>query len=247
MVFRSPAGSRRASDSANIASIAALDEPVRAALLEFVSRSRGEVSRDQAADALGVSRRVAAFQLDRLAAEGWLDVGFRRLTGRTGPGAGRSSKLYRRSAKQVEVSVPRRNYELMARLLASAAQQHAGAGAVRQLEPGAKRFGSAIGASVKAGAGRAVGQEVLVRALFDELAAYGFEPYLDSDRTVRLQNCPYHDMAQENTEVVCAMNLALMQGIAEGLGLTELKARLEPREGMCCVAFRTAGRGASTS
>src|SRR3954453_21854383 len=88
-----------------VAAVSALDDPVRLALLDLVARSESALSRDEAAQALGVTRRTAAFHLDRLAQEGLLAVEFRRLTGRTGPGAGRPSKLYRRTAQEVTVTI----------------------------------------------------------------------------------------------------------------------------------------------
>ena len=196
------------------------------------------MSRDQAAAAVGVSRRVAAFHLDRLADEGWLEVGYRRLSGRTGPGAGRSSKLYRRSSRRVDVSIPTRNYELMARALGSAIQHSGAAPSSPDIEAGARGFGVAIGAQAKAAAGRRDRRQAPSPALFDELAGLGFEPFADTDGMVRLRNCPYHDMARENSELVCAVNLALLEGVAQGLDLKGVEARLEPREGLCCVAFR---------
>jgi predicted ArsR family transcriptional regulator len=46
-------------------------------------------------------------------------------------------------------------------------------------------------------------------------------------------------MARENTYFVCSMNLALMQGVIEGLGVAGVSSALEPSEGRCCVAFHT--------
>src|SRR5687767_12295746 len=91
-----------------IAALAALDDPTRRAVFDFVARSRVAVSRDAAAEAVGVSRRMAAFHLDRLADHGLLTVEYRRPAGRSGPGAGRPAKLYRRAAGEVAVSVPER-------------------------------------------------------------------------------------------------------------------------------------------
>ena len=55
------------------------------------------MGRDQAAQGVGVPTHTAKFHLDRLVDEGLLEVEFRRLSGRTGPGSGRPAKLYRRS------------------------------------------------------------------------------------------------------------------------------------------------------
>src|SRR4051812_22278928 len=93
-----------------IASVAALDDPTSRAVFDFVSAAAGAVTRDGAADGLGVSRRIAAAHLDKLAEQGLLTVEFRRLHDRTGPGAGRPAKLYRRTTDEVAVSVPDRHY-----------------------------------------------------------------------------------------------------------------------------------------
>ncbi|HEY9382405.1 MAG TPA: hypothetical protein VIP80_02720, partial [Gemmatimonadales bacterium] len=98
-----------------IAGLAALEEPARRALYCYVVNRHAEVGRDEAAQAVGVSRTLAGFHLDRLVEEGLLDTSFRRLSGRAGPGAGRPAKLYRRSDRQLEVALPERRYELAAR------------------------------------------------------------------------------------------------------------------------------------
>ena len=95
-------------------------EPARRALYLFVTSQAEPVSREQAAAAVGVPLHSAKFHLDRLVEEGLLDVEFRRLSGRTGPGAGRPSKLYRRSSRQLSVSLPERRYDLAGEVLASA-------------------------------------------------------------------------------------------------------------------------------
>ena len=100
--------------------LALLDEPVRRKLYLHVAETGEEVSRDQAARATKVSRALAAFHLDRLVEAGLLETTFRRLTGRTGPGAGRPAKLYRRASVQLDVSVPERRYEMAAHILARA-------------------------------------------------------------------------------------------------------------------------------
>ncbi|WP_208630362.1 helix-turn-helix domain-containing protein, partial [Amycolatopsis kentuckyensis] len=106
-----------------LAAVAALDEPTRRRLYEYVVRRPEPVSRDDVAAALGVPRATVAFHLDRLVAERLLAVGHERRTGRSGPGAGRPAKLYRRSDRQVSVSLPERQYELAGRLLAAAVEQ----------------------------------------------------------------------------------------------------------------------------
>ena len=106
-----------------IAGVASLAEPQRRALYRFVVTRGDAVSKDEAAAAMGVARSVAAFHLDRLVADGLLTTEFRRLTGRQGPGAGRPAKLYRRAEGELSVSLPARQYDLAAGLLAAAVNE----------------------------------------------------------------------------------------------------------------------------
>jgi predicted ArsR family transcriptional regulator len=225
--------------TSDIASLSALADPVRAAVFAYVSRSGGEVSRDEAATAVGVTRRVAAFHLDRLADEGWLDVSFRRLSDRTGPGAGRSSKLYRRSGRAVQISVPARNYELLARMLAAALARRRAPSDLEALHSTAVEFGRQLGESAKTRVGRRRSGKAPREALKVELADQGFEPFVDGG-AIRLRNCLFHEMARENKDLVCNMNLAFMQGLTKGLDVSTIIPGRYDREGLCCVAFQPA-------
>ncbi len=129
-----------------IDAVAALKDPLRRALFLYVARASDDVSRDQAAEAAGISRALAAFHLDKLVEEGLLATTFRRINGKTGPGAGRPSKLYRRSERELSLTLPAREYELAARLLAKA------------MESG--RDPRAALPDVAQGAGRAIGEQV---------------------------------------------------------------------------------------
>src|SRR5262245_31346300 len=106
-----------------IAGIAALDQPLRRDLYRLLAR--GEVTRDDAAAALDIPRSVAAFHLDKLVAAGAVEVRFERTSGRSGPGAGRPSKLYRLANDELSVSVPDRRYDLAGSLLAAAVAESA--------------------------------------------------------------------------------------------------------------------------
>src|SRR4051812_10541530 len=106
-----------------VAVVGALADPKRRALYDAITEDGGWVSREEAADLLGLERGTAAHHLDRLADDGLLEVDFQRRTGRQGPGAGRPAKLYRRARREVEVSLPPRDYERAGRLLADAADR----------------------------------------------------------------------------------------------------------------------------
>src|SRR3954465_13775951 len=118
--FRKMASMSRDDLAERVAGVAALADPVRRDLYLYVSAQPAPVSRDQASDALGIARHTAKFHLDKLAEEGLLDVSFKRLSERRGPGAGRPTKLYARSSRELSVILPERRSDLAGQLLASA-------------------------------------------------------------------------------------------------------------------------------
>ncbi len=217
---------------AQIAAIAALDEPTRRRLYDYVVRQPSLVSRDDAAAALELPRTTAAFHLDRLVDEGLLDVVYQRRTGRTGPGAGRPAKLYRRSDQHVVVSLPQRRYDLAGRLLSSALEhaERSGDSPRAVLDQRAYQLGQELGDTARVAAGDRDTRDTALRVL----EAYGFEPRREGD-DVTLANCPFHTLAQEYTELVCGMNLSLLNGLLDGLASTGLTAHLDPTPPHCCV------------
>ena len=216
---------------AQLAAVAALAEPSRRRLYDHVVRQPVPVSRDEAAAAVGLPRATVAFHLDRLVADGLLDVVFERRTGRTGPGAGRPSKLYRRADRSVEVSLPERAYDLAGDLLAAALTEAEGSGEPPRavLERRARERGRELGA------GAGPGRDAALHVLEDN----GFEPR-PQDGGIALANCPFHALARKHTELVCGMNLRLIGGVLDGAGSAGLVARLLPTPGMCCVRLEEA-------
>ena len=217
--------------------VALLGEPVKRRLYDYVAGQSESVSREQAAKAVGIKRPLAAFHLDKLAGEGLLEVEFRRLSGRAGPGAGRPAKLYRRSSREVKVSLPHREYELAARVFADALTAQ---DSPNPMKDAARSLGVEMAGEVRQRAGRNKGTKNLTRTAEEVLRAYGFEPFHDEEGNIRLRNCPFHLLSQQYTQLVCGMNLDVMQAMIDELGLERLEARLEPQPGMCCVAFRRA-------
>lgn len=224
----------------HVAGVAALHDPVRRRLYLFVANSAEPVSREQAAAAVGVQKALAAFHLEKLAEEGLLEFEFRRLSGRSGPGAGRPAKLYRRSQRQIEVSLPPREYDLAGLLLAGAIEAAEGSGkSVRkELERSSFAVGKTIGEKAAARAGARPSKAKQRAALVDVLREHGFEPRQEGQDIV-LANCPFHLLAQRYTDLVCGMNLHLLKGVRSALpaGDHELRPRLEPEPGQCCVKF----------
>ncbi|GAB2651456.1 helix-turn-helix transcriptional regulator [Kribbella swartbergensis] len=232
------------SREARIVAVAALEEPTRRRLYDHVVRQAGPVTRDEAAASLGVPRSTAAFHLDRLADEGLLEVVFERRTGRSGPGAGRPSKLYRRSSRHVGVSLPEHRYDLAGSLLATAIEdaETSGESPRAALERRARQVGAELAAAATVtGATPETDSRATVMHLLEE---HGFEPRAEANAIV-LGNCPFHALAQQHTDLVCEMNLCLLEGLLAGLGSTHLTAHLKPHPGRCCVRLEADASQAS--
>jgi len=203
---------------ADLDAVGSLTDPTRRRLYVFVNRSSEPVGRDEAADALGIPRQTAAYHLDRLAEEGLVDVEFLRRSGRTGPGAGRPAKLYKRTDRDHEVSLPPRRYGLAARILLEAVSL----GAVKRKD--------------LAAAARRIGAELGEEGLDQALRQTGYDPVIEEGE-IRFRNCPFHVLKTQDQRTVCNLNLGLVEGMIDGSddGRT---AYLVPSDSYCCVRVR---------
>jgi predicted ArsR family transcriptional regulator len=206
-----------------LARLEPLAEPTRRRLYAYVVSRPEPVGRDEAAERLGLPRHVVKFHLDRLVESGLLVPEYRRLSGRSGPGAGRPAKLYHRAPDEVSVTVPPRRYDLVGEVLASAVERAAETGQElpAAVEATARSTGAELGA---ASAGTVVGA----------LSNLGYEPRLAHGR-LELANCPYRALAAGHVSLVCGMNLALVEGLLSALPPSSAVAHLNPGEGRCCV------------
>jgi predicted ArsR family transcriptional regulator len=209
-----------------VASLSSLDDPVRRRLYEVVRERTDPVGRDEAAAAAGVGRALAVYHLDKLVEAGLLTASYQRPPGRSGPGAGRPAKLYSRSDREFAVTVPPRKYELAAQLLVQAVESDPSGQSRAALRDAARRLGAELGSRFRHEDG-----------LQEALAGHGYEPRRGGDGVIRLRNCPFHQLAGQHREVVCGMNLGLIEGILAGLEADGLRPALDPRPGHCCVAI----------
>ncbi|MCV7257495.1 helix-turn-helix transcriptional regulator [Mycobacterium shimoidei] len=214
-----------------VAGLSSLDDPARRRLYEYVASRDKPVARDEAATAVGISRTLAAYHLDKLADAGILAVSYARPPGRSGPGAGRPTKRYTRTQQELSASVPPRNYGLLARLLAQAVTADTSGAVASAVAAAARKAGR-----TSAGDG----------GVIDSLCGSGYEPARTAAGDIELRNCPFHQLMREYPELVCGLNLELIQGMLEARGERPSRAVLAPREDRCCVVVRAAQRRAKT-
>ncbi|HEX2056992.1 MAG TPA: transcriptional regulator [Actinomycetota bacterium] len=219
--------------------VAALEDDLRRRMYLYIRGRGAPVSRDEAAGHVGISRKLAAFHLDKLVERGLLRAHYARLPGRSGAGAGRSSKLYEPSDIELDVSIPERRYDVVGEILVEALASESGGSPREAARSIAFDKGRAIGEDVKARLRlRPPGSARALTVAEETLSEYGFEPYQDETGVVSLRNCPFHTLAQRAPELVCGLNREFVDGLLRGLGNETVEAALEPTPGRCCVKLR---------
>jgi predicted ArsR family transcriptional regulator len=204
--------------------VALLQEPLRRRLYEYVIGQPNEVTRAEAAQATGAPRTLVAFHLDKLAEAGLLATTSRRVSGRSGPGAGRPAKLYSQAPGERQVSLPPRDYRTAADLLAEVAED---ARLDITLGTAARRRGVALRDSEPS--------LTSVDEALAVLARRGYEPFIDESGVVRMRNCPFHALSESHPALVCGMNLALLSGLLDGVA--GHRVRIDAQPGQCCTTL----------
>jgi predicted ArsR family transcriptional regulator len=230
------------SDASTIAAVAVLDDDLRRRMYAFIRRSDGPVTRDEAATSVGISRKLAAFHLDKLVAAGLLKAGYANLSGIRR--VGRAPKVYQAADVDVQVSIPQREHGILADILIDAVLAETGGESARQAALGiAADRGRRIGQDARdqTRPGR-LGAERALTLVSETLERHGFEPARDTPTLLRLRNCPFHPFAAKAPDLVCAINHAFLSGLLTGLNARTVHAALAPRPGACCVEL-----GAKTS
>ncbi len=223
--------------------VAALADDLRHGLYDYIRGSRAPVTREQAAAAVGISRKLAAFHLDKLVNAGLLRT-------RYGPAGalrkvGRSPKLYEPAEVDIRVSIPERQHDLLAGILLDAvlaerADESAGRTALRV----ARERGEVIGAEERT-RGRLGAERAL--ALSEKLLnRHGYQADRTAPGCLALRNCPFHPLAGQAPELVCGINQAFLAGMLAGLRATGVQAVLRPRPGECCVELQAAAERSSS-
>jgi predicted ArsR family transcriptional regulator len=230
--------------------VAALADASRRSLYDYVRRQDHPVAREEAADATGMSRKLAAFHLDKLVDAGVLKAGSQPATGLRR--VGRAPKVYEPVDADIRISIPPRHHDLLADILVAAVLAHDASDRDDRADRADRQVAAETALLVAAERGHGIGvaehQRIRPGRLGVEraltltvalLARHGFEPVRDATGCVRLRSCPFHPLAVTARELVCGINHRFLVGVLDGLGATSaVCAVLEPGAGGCCVELR---------
>jgi predicted ArsR family transcriptional regulator len=224
-----------ASQAPSIRAVAALEDELRRGMYAFCRRATRAVTRDEAAAEVGISRKLAAFHLDKLVDAGLLRAhhgpvgGIRKV--------GRAPKVYEPTNAPIHVAIPDRRHDLLADILIEAVRTQApDEPATQTALRVATRRGTALGTHQRQHTrpGR-LGAERALTLTETVLARHGFEPLRATPTHIQLRNCPFHPHAATAPDLVCRINHAFLTGLLTGLDTPTVHAHLTPTPGQCCV------------
>ena len=220
-------------DAADLMAVALLAEPTRQRLYLYLRERNEPVGREDAARHAGIKPRLAAFHLDRMADAGLLEVGYRRLSGRAGPGAGRPAKVYSVSSRSFSVELPQTRYRLAASMMATAlSTPGSDADGAESLQDVATAVGESLGGEIRRQA-RTKGARL--EAVQGKLNQLGYEPQVQDSGDWTMRNCIFAELSASHRELVCPMNAAFMTGLLDGARVKSLHAERRTTPPGCCV------------
>jgi predicted ArsR family transcriptional regulator len=221
-------------NAADLAAVALLAEPVRQRLYSYLRERHEPVGREDAARHAGIAVKLAAFHLDRMAEAGLLEVEYRRLSGRVGPGAGRPAKLYSVSPRSISIDIPQTRYALAASMMATALSDvFSGSDGADKLQEVATKVGESLGADIR---GQVRTNRARREGVRQKLEQLGYDPQSQKSGELSLRNCIFSELSVSHRDLVCGMNAAFVRGLLEGACVRS--SRVEGRTAeppSCCV------------
>jgi predicted ArsR family transcriptional regulator len=223
---------------AAIKAVAALEDDLRHGMFEFIRTARHPVTREQAAEAVGISRKLAAFHLDKLVAAGLLRSDYEPVGGLRK--VGRTPKAYSPVDADIRVSIPERQHDVLATILINAvlterSDETAQQAVMRTAHERGRSVATTERQQLRPGR---LGAERALTLSEGLLRRHGYEPDRVSPICVQLRNCPFHPVTGQSPELVCGLNHAFLTGFLDGLHAPAVEAVVEPRAGECCVELR---------
>jgi predicted ArsR family transcriptional regulator len=207
----------------------------RREVLRVLRASANPMSILAIADALNVHPNTVRFHLDVLVGDGQVE---QVAPDRRGPGR---PPLMFQAVRQMDRGGTR-HYRLLAEVLSTALATERNSG------DKALAAGRAWGLRMESPSDGDTDAEESVDRLVEMLDELGFAPErraANGDQQIGLRHCPFLELAETRTAVVCPIHLGLMQGAMESWGAAVMVDRLEAFvEPDLCVAHLRAGGAA---
>ncbi len=199
----------------------ALGDGTRRSLYRHVVESPVPLSAGEVGEAFGLHRTVARSHLEKLVEMGLLRVGTRRRAQ-----GGRPAKVYFPSEERLEVQLPPRRYEWLAKLLVQLLGRLPGEHSEMAIDVG-REFGRDL---ARAGVVEGVAPPTDARLTANEVVRWlgesGYRARLHEGRApmviIDVTNCVYQEVAQLAPGVVCGFDQGMICGL---LGVTPAQHR----------------------
>lgn len=196
-----------------------LADPTRFHIYEFITRQHGEVTVQDIAEAFKIHPNVARLHLSKLEDVNLLVSD----TNKSGKG-GRPSRIYKLSDDVVQLSFPYRDYQMLANIALQTMMTLGEPGEKALYETG-KRFGVELMEKQMLIPSHSINELTFQHkfSLLRETAAYcGFHPDFEhngeeSKIYFKIFNCPFKELASQNSKLVCGMHTAFIRGLFEVL------------------------------
>ncbi|MDJ0925830.1 MAG: helix-turn-helix domain-containing protein [Acidimicrobiia bacterium] len=193
---------------------ATLGDATRRGIYITVRESVEPVTAGQIGELFDIHTNVARHHLDRLVADGYLQVTRKRKAERRGPGAGRPAKHYETTEKEISVQFPARRYDLLAELLARIVERVAPDSAAEIAEEVGREYGRELAAEV--GIAKDTGFDTAITAVAKVMLGVGFETEASAeDRVLLTRFCPFGETAAKHSEIVCKLDQGIVSGLLE--------------------------------
>jgi predicted ArsR family transcriptional regulator len=194
-----------------------MGDATRRGIYVTVRESVEPMTASQIAELFGIHANVARHHLDRLVADGYLQVTRRRPAGRTGPGAGRPAKHYEPTRKNVSVQFPARRYDLLSELLLQIIERIAPDTASEIAVEIGREYGRELAADI--GVPEESGYDAAAIAVARALMGVGFEVEArPGTHELVTRFCPFGESAKNHPAIVCSLDQGLVAGLLEGTG-----------------------------
>jgi len=207
---------------------AILGDPTRRGIYLSIRESKEPSTAAVVAESFGIHPNVARHHIDRLIAEGYVEV--------TGPPvdrppvAGRPPHHYRATGKEILLNYPPRRYNLLSELLVRVVELLDPEDGARAAEEVGFQFGSDLAAEVGLTGGHDTA--AALRVVSGALQAIGFDAAVEpSDGSLLTNHCPFGQTAEDHPEIVCRIDQGIVRGLMDAVRGNAGPVVLSPHEG----------------